>query len=193
VSDPRLLVIRAYLIVLTNSPGGDSVPCEFVQAYRDWRSPLGPLSRPGRSTERAARGRREREREREREASESVRGEFSLLGSARRGGEPEGQKCPITRVILVCNKPAPRCQLGGDTRATLELQGLRSAAAAAAAAATEEPPSLRTHMLLMEYHLCFSPPRAERRLSRDPRLTWHPLTPPSAKAGSRQHDPYTYV
>lgn len=24
----------------------------------------------------------------------------------------EGTECPITRVILVCNKPAPRCQLG---------------------------------------------------------------------------------
>lgn len=24
----------------------------------------------------------------------------------------EGTECPITRVILVCNKPAPRCQVG---------------------------------------------------------------------------------
>lgn len=91
--------------------------------------------------------------ERRSESVSQCTGSFSL--SSSRTGAPE---CPITRVILVCNKPAPRCQGGGDHPRRITSRRWSH---------------LRTHMLLMEYHLCFIPPspRTCTRLSLHLRLT----------------------
>ena len=76
-----------------------------------------------------------------------------------------GTECPITRVILVCNKPAPCCQ--GVAAYPRRITSRRWS-------------HLRTHMLLMEYHLCFAP--CTDVLSWPPRLTCStPLAPSSSR------------
>lgn len=99
--------------------------------------------------------------ERRSESVSQCTGSFSL--SSSRTGAPE---CPITRVILVCNKPAPRCQGGGDHPRRITSRRWSH---------------LRTHMLLMEYHLCFTPFPENVHTSIPPppfdllQPLWHPL------------------
>lgn len=96
---PIILSIYANLIMLTNLSSGSRT----CLGYREQRSP------DCRSHFRPFGSSRRRQSE-DRQKRESVRTKFSLLDSARQWAK--GTECPITRVILVCNKPAPRCQLG---------------------------------------------------------------------------------
>lgn len=88
-----------------------------------------------------------------RQRRESVRTKFLTTRLASTRQWAEGTECPITRVILVCNKPAPRCQWD-DSGATL-AEGPRGGGAI----------SVR---ICSSWNIIYASHPARRRLSCDP-------------------------